>query len=141
MKLLVALFCSLAILSVGAGCTKKAPASPSALASARITGKITYLEKMALPADALIEVQLEDTSRQDAAGEVIGEQTILNPGQVPVSFSIDYDPARIVSGHSYGIRAKILSNGQLLYTNSTAVPVITNGKPAKNVEVIVQPAK
>ena len=127
-----ALLCLTAI-----GCTTRKAASPSDPSMRQVMGKITYLQKVAMPADAVVEVQIED---QDASAVVIGEQTIVNPGQVPVSFSIDYDPSRIDENHTYVVRAKIMSGGELLWQNTTSYPVITKGSPS-SVEVVVQPTK
>lgn len=129
------LLCMIAI-----GCMTRKAASPSDPSMRQVMGKITYLQKIAMPADAVVEVQIEDVSRQDAPAVVIGEQTIVNPGQVPVSFSIDYDPARIDENNTYVVRAKIVSGGELLWQNTTSYPVITKGNPS-SVDVIVQPAK
>ena len=118
---------------------KKQPAATGP-AMKKVTGTVTYLEKIALPPDAMVEVQLLDVSKQDTPGDVVNEQTILNPGQPPIPFSVEYDPTRIVSNHRYAIQAKISFGGELKYTNQSAYNVITNGNPTK-VEVVVQPAK
>ncbi len=106
----------------------------------KVTGSITYLQKIALPPDALVEVQLLDVSKQDASAEVVGEQTIVNPGQVPIRFSVEYDPSRIDASHTYGIQVRILSGGDLQWRSGSAYHVITNGNPVY-VDVVVQPAK
>lgn len=140
MKNVAIAFSFVLIWMTAAGCMSRKAAAPSDPSMRQVMGKITYLQKVAMPADAVVEVQIEDVSRQDAPADVIGEQTIVNPGQVPVSFSIDYDPARIDPNHTYVVSAKILAAGELLYQNTTAYPVITKGNPS-SVEVIVQPAK
>jgi putative lipoprotein len=140
MKRISLLLSALVVFACFTSCTKKAPStSPSGPAMSKITGTITYVQKSALPPDALVEVQLLDVSRQDVAGDVVGEQTIVSPGQVPIRFSVEYDPAKIIPDHTYAIQARILSGGKLLFVNSTKYNVITNGNPTK-VEVIVEPA-
>jgi putative lipoprotein len=122
------------------GCMKKQPAATTGPAMKKVTGTVTYREKIALPPDAMVEVRLLDVSKQDAPGDVVNEQTILNPGQPPIPFAVEYDPARIVSDHRYAIQARISVGGELKYTNQSAYNVITNGNPTK-VEVVVEPAK
>lgn len=105
---------------------------------ARVTGIITYPLRIALPEDAVVTVQVEDTSLADAPVKVIGEQIISTPGQVPVSYDVCYDPVKIDQRFSYSMRVRITdSQGKLLWINDTHTPVITNGNPGENVEVRV----
>ena len=66
---------------------------PTSEPPAVVTGTVTYRERIALSPQAVVEVKLEDVSRADAAAVTIGEQTITNPGQVPIDFEIEYDPS------------------------------------------------
>jgi putative lipoprotein len=113
--------------------------SPASEAS--VTGSVTYLEKIALPQDAVITVQIEDVSKADAPAEVIGKQVIqANGAQVPFAFDVRYDPGQIQDTHSYSLRVRIEDgSGNLLFTNDTSVPVITRGNPTQDIEVIVVP--
>lgn len=104
----------------------------------RVTGTVTYRQRIALPPDAVVEVKLVDVSAQDVAAKTIGEQTIRSPGQVPVPFEIGYDAALIQARHRYAIQARILVEGKLSFTNTLAYPVITMGSPSR-VDVVVQP--
>jgi uncharacterized lipoprotein YbaY len=135
-------FLLVAILVSGfvSGCSTKKTAVGSGPSMKKVTGTVTYLPKIALPPDAMVEVQLLDVSKQDVPGDVINEQTILNPGQPPIPFSVEYDTARIVSNHTYAIQARISFGGQLRYINQTPFKVITNGNPTK-AEVVVEAAK
>lgn len=89
-----------------------------------ITGSASYRERMALPPDAVLEVQLEDVSRADAPAVEIGGTTVQPVGQVPIRFEIPYDPARLQSGHRYQVRASIKAGGSLLFVTDTAYPVL-----------------
>ncbi|HJM75991.1 MAG TPA: YbaY family lipoprotein [Dehalococcoidia bacterium] len=62
------------------------PATPTAPAEAAssVTGTVTYLEKIALTPDAVVEVKLVDVSRADAPSVTIGEQVIKSSGQMPI---------------------------------------------------------
>ncbi len=102
-----------------------------------VTGTVTYRQRIALPDNAIVQVQLLDVSRQDVAATVLGEQTITPNGrQVPFEFEIPYDPAQIQASHSYAIQAQITVNGQLRFLNTSSDPVITNGNPNR-VDVLV----
>ncbi len=95
-----------------------------------VRGTVAYRERMALPADAVVQVQLSDVSRQDAPAPVIAETTFTAAGrQVPFPFELHYSPDRIEANHSYAVRATIRSEGQLLFTTDVVHHVITRGNP------------
>jgi putative lipoprotein len=102
---------------------------------------VAYRQRIALPPDAVVQVQLQDTSRADAPAVVLGEQVIEPMGrQVPIPFSIVYDPAAINPRGRYTVRARIESAaGDLIWTSTQAYPVITGGNPTSDIEVVVQP--
>ncbi|MGH7629040.1 MAG: YbaY family lipoprotein [Gemmatimonadales bacterium] len=115
-----------ALLAGVIGCAR----NPESSAEGTVTGTVAYRERMALPADAVVLVQLSDVSRQDVAARVLAETTIEHAGrQVPLPFELRYDPGAIEPRHSYAVRATIRSAGRLLYTTDTHAPVITRGNP------------
>ena len=64
-----------------------------------VTGTVTYLQRMALPPSAVIEVKFQDVFRADAPATVIAEQKITAEGkQVPIPFELRYEPTRIDLG-------------------------------------------
>lgn len=96
--------------------------SPAGAAS--VTGKVAYLERMALPPDATLEVRVEDVSLADAPAKTLGVTTIPNPGQVPIPFSVTYDPAEVRPGHRYTVRATIRVGEALWFTTTQHFPVL-----------------
>lgn len=102
------------------------PAQPAPVASAAVTGTATYRERIALPADAELIVQLVDVSLADAPSTVIAEQRIA-PVRVPAAFTLTYDPAQIDQRHSYAVSAKVERAGTLLFVTDTRHPVLTQG--------------
>ncbi len=108
---------------------------------ARVTGTVTYLQRIALPPGAVVEVKLLDVSRAGAPAVTIAEQSIRPAGrQVPFAFELRYDPQRVEARGRYAIRVRILEGAGLLFTNTEAYPVITGGHP-NVVEVIVKPVR
>lgn len=96
--------------------------------SARITGTVTYRERIALPPSAVVKVQLVDVSRADAPAVVLGEQVIRSDGrQVPFVFEIAYDPKRIEARFTYAVQARIEVDGQLRFINDQRYAVLTRG--------------
>jgi putative lipoprotein len=97
-----------------------------------ITGTVTYRERMALPADAAIDVKLQDVSLQDAPAKTIGESVFAPAGQqVPIPFQVSYNSADINPAHTYQVRANISVNGKMMFSSTTAYPVMTKGAPSQ----------
>ena len=98
----------------------------------RVTGTISYLQRMALPPSSLITVQLVDVSRADSPAIVIGEQFFEAGGQqVPFVFEILYDPAAIKANHSYVLKARIEIHGKLRFINDQHYAVVTRDAPSQ----------
>jgi putative lipoprotein len=103
-----------------------------------VTGSVTYLQRMALPPDAIIEVQLLDLSTADGPSKVIAEEKItLGDRQVPVPFELKFDPSAIDPKHSYSVSAKIMVDGELRFISDQSNAVLTLGNPMK-VEITVE---
>jgi putative lipoprotein len=119
----------LGLVGVLAGCSPAGvvPAAGGS-ASARVTGTVTYRERIALPATAVVKVRVVDVSRADAPAVSLGEQSIETAGrQAPFEFSVAYDPARIDERMSYAVQARIEADGKLLFISDQHYPVITRG--------------
>lgn len=105
---------------------------------AQVTGSVTYLQRIALPANAIVSVQLVNVSRQDAPAVVLAEQSGPTNGQnPPYPFTLQYDPLQIVANNTYAVQARITIDGQLRFISTQAYPVITQGRPTTNIEVVV----
>jgi putative lipoprotein len=107
--------------------------------AASVSGTIVYRERIALPPEAVVKVQVQDVSLQDVAAKVMGEQIIANPGQVPIPYEVAYDPNQIQENHTYAVAARIEDgSGKLLFINTQSYPVITRGAPTKDVQILVE---
>ncbi|HKX56622.1 MAG TPA: YbaY family lipoprotein, partial [Xanthomonadales bacterium] len=92
----------------------------------RITGTVSYRERILLRPGSRLEIVLEDVSRADAPAVQIARMERTDPGQVPLPFELEYQPGAIDSLKSYAIRARILApDGSLLFINDAQFPVIT----------------
>jgi len=63
----------------------------------------------------------------------------LDGRQLPVPYELSYDLNDIDERFTHTVFAKIEASGSLIYISDTAYPVITNGAPTENVEVVVVP--
>jgi len=103
----------------------------------QVNGTATYLQRIALPPNAVFEAHVEDVSRADALAELIGSVRISGPGNPPIRFAIDIDPQRIDERHRYSVRATITVDGRLLFTTDQMYPVLTQGN-GRDVELLLR---
>ena len=102
--------------------------------SATLTGTVTYRERIALPPDSRVIVSIEDVSLADAPSVTIAQNQIATAGQqVPISFALSYDRARIQPGRRYAVSARILDRqGKLAWITDTFNPL---PPPGLNIEL------
>lgn len=89
-----------------------------------LPGTATYRERIALPADAVFEAELQDVSRADAPATVLGRARLDPAGQPPFRFEIAYDDAAVQAGGRYSVRATVKQQDRLLFTTDKLYPVL-----------------
>jgi putative lipoprotein len=108
-------------------------------AAGRVTGTVSYRERIALPADAALHVVLWDTSDPDDARLVANQTVPIGGRQVPIPFQLTYATADVDASHPYAVQANIVAGGELRFQSAAGTPVLTQGNPAV-IDVIVEPA-
>jgi putative lipoprotein len=112
---------------------------------AAVTGTVYYLQRMALPGDAMVEVTIRNAQLADAPPEMtlLAQTAFTTDGaQVPLPYTVVYSPDDVQEGALYSIGARITDGaGKLLFVSTTVVPVITKGNPTENVEILVSPVQ
>ena len=110
----------------------------NAVPSSVVSGTVAYRERIAMPENAVLTMQLQDisvpdgTQGSDVRATVIAEQKFTFAGhQVPLPFELHYDAAKIDPKHTYALSARITVADQLMFMNTTAYRVITQGNPMK----------
>jgi putative lipoprotein len=104
-----------------------------------VTGTLTYRERIALPPDAVVLVQLRDVSLMDVAAKLISEQVIKPEHSVPISFSLPYSADDIDERMTYSVFASIRSGDRLLFITDRSYQVLTRGKSDHIELTLVQP--
>ncbi|MDX8454458.1 YbaY family lipoprotein [Mesorhizobium sp. VK9D] len=95
-----------------------------------IAGEVTYRERVALPPDAVLSVEIADVSLADAPATVIAKRKIAPAGQVPIKFEIGFDPKAIKPRRTYALQARITVEDRLLFiTDSRHQVDPLDGKP------------
>jgi uncharacterized lipoprotein YbaY/heat shock protein HslJ len=104
-----------------------------------VMGTVGFMQPLEIPSGSTLTVQLQDTSLADAPAKVLGETVITDFSVIPIPFSVGYDPTEIDTRFTYSISARITDGaGNLIFINTTAYNVITNGNPSV-VELMVEP--
>jgi putative lipoprotein len=92
-------------------------ATSSALAAkVTLSGEVTYRERIALPDDATLEIQLVDQSLPTAPPR-LDVRAPIGAGQVPLSFNLGFDDALIIPSHTYALIAAIGVDSGLMFRN------------------------
>ncbi|WP_434677727.1 YbaY family lipoprotein [Pseudomonas sp. R1-18] len=108
---------------------------------ANLDGEVFYLQRSALPPNAVLSVSLQNVSRADAAAVVLARESGPIKGQVPLPFHLQYDPRQVEPGHRYAISARIEADGKVLFTNAAQVPVRLDGTDPQPLRVRLNPAR
>ncbi|HLO40251.1 MAG TPA: YbaY family lipoprotein [Phycisphaerales bacterium] len=99
--------------------------------SGHVKGTVTFRERIMLPPECTVIIQLIDASTPDAKPQIIGEQRFLTAGKAPpYTFNVLYDPAKINPQATYKVRAEISLRGTQRFTTPSPLPVITQGAPS-----------
>ena len=102
-----------------------------------VSGSIAYRQRIALPPDAIVVVQVVDTSRADAPRLLAEKRYGLEGAQVPVPFVLTVDRDLVAPGARIVVRASIERGKKLLFTTDRIYPVLTNDQPARADLVLV----
>ena len=95
-----------------------------------VYGTIAWPSVVTPPPHSVLEIELLDVSWQDAPAEYIIGQVILDPGEGPVDFYLEIDPADIRPENTYAVQATLSDpRGNLMYINDVAYDVLTQGQP------------
>ena len=92
----------------------------SVAAERAVKGEVVYRERIALPPNAVLSVQLADVSLADAPAAIIGEQKVSPAGQVPISFEIKFDSSAIRPRMTYALQARITVDSKLMFISDTS---------------------
>ncbi|MCT8861801.1 YbaY family lipoprotein [Shewanella xiamenensis] len=98
-------------------------ATPNAVVE--IKGEAMYRERIALPAEAKLIVQLLDVSKMDVPAVVMAERESQG-AKTPTPFSFTIGRDQFEAGHTYTIGARIMLGDKLLFINTQAYHVDLN---------------
>ncbi|MCL1147032.1 YbaY family lipoprotein [Shewanella sp. 10N.261.52.F9] len=100
-----------------------------------IQGEVWYKERIMLPENAVITVQVQDVSLADAPAEVIAEFE-RNDVSTPTPFQFLINRDQFEDGHTYSIGARISLDDKLMFINTQSYRIdLDSSKP---MSVLVQ---
>jgi len=95
-----------------------------------VNGTATYLQRIAMPPDAVLTVRVEDVSRADAPATLLAQtREPFGARQVPIPFSLQVPATAIDPRMRYAVRATITVGGELRFTTTRHHAVLTRGAP------------
>ncbi len=109
---------------------------PSNSGNKYVAGTITPSPSESFPKDTQVIARLVDR----ANGDVLAEERIDLPKRgFPVAFQLRYDKDQIKERRTYDVEARVRVKGKLKWITKQRHPVITQGNPVCNLNVIVEP--
>lgn len=99
------------------------PAPPATSSFIDVAGSVTYLSRIALPPDAVLDLRIHAGRRT-----LVEQRYDLNGAQVPIPFSATVDRDLIGKKQQLAISARITGGGRLLFVSHKAIPTPLNGQ-------------
>ena len=98
-----------------------------------VSGNASYLQRIAMPPEAVLTVQVQDVSRADARATVLAEsREAFGRRQVPLAYSVKVARSAIDPRMRYSVRATISVAGQTQFATTRQYPVLTHGAPSQH---------
>lgn len=104
-----------------------------------LTGRIETGKELALPADAVVVVRVVSVTGGGQPPQVLGSQTLQNPGSTPVAFRIEYRAEDEVLRRGLNIEGRISYGGKVRFYNVDQY-VVTLATASSEHDVLLNPA-
>ena len=112
---------------------------PSAIPTT-ISGTVITLDRGALPDNSIVIVTLWNATTGDST-PVARIRFRAKGQQIPIPYALTYDGSEIDPGQEYVLAGEIDSAGRGIYRTNSSIPVITQGNPADDVEIVLEPIR
>lgn len=104
-----------------------------------IHGRVSPRSPVTLPEGAVLEVQVADVTRADAAPVVVARRSYAKLGPAPWRFSLRADSlAALDPAHDYAVQARVLVDGKPRLVSKRRT-LVDPAKLADTLEVVVEP--
>ena len=102
-----------------------------------VSGTLFYLERIALPPDALVQVDLRDVSRADAPAKILVMQAISGQVGPPFAFKLSAPTAEIDPQAKLALFATIRADQRVMFVTDRLVPVPPEGAAGMQVRMVI----
>jgi putative lipoprotein len=106
-----------------------------------LEGTVTYLQRIALTPEAVVQIELRDAAIPEGEGPPIAKQVIQHPGQVPITFALSYLPESLRPGRRYVLSARISDRGQLQFVTEQPIAALPRPATPAALEIMVVPVQ
>ncbi|HEY1765949.1 MAG TPA: YbaY family lipoprotein [Opitutaceae bacterium] len=103
-----------------------------------VTGQVALSDRAALPPGSVVTVRVVDASVNGAPPDVLGTQTLNNPGSTPVDFRVVYRAEDDVLRRGLNIEARVSVDGKMRYFNMNHY-ALNLGNAAEPHQITVNP--
>ncbi len=100
----------------------------------KLSGKITCPTKSVIPDGSIATIRVLDCGRMDAPAITLGQQTIKNPKEFPIQYSVDFLDSFLSSDHfhgSYTVSCSIKCDDKLVFTDNTNFTIVSDKETRK----------
>ena len=98
-----------------------------------LSGNASYLQRIAMPPEAVLTVQVQDVTRPGTHGAVLSEsREVFGQRQVPLAYSVMVARSAINPRKRYAVRATISIAGETQFATTRPYPVLTHGAPSQH---------
>lgn len=101
----------------------------------KVAGEVSYRERIALPPNAVLTVELADLSLADQPAAIVAKQVVDPAGQVPIAFELVFDPAVVRPETNYALQARITVDDALWFATGERVSVDPLAQEADQIEL------
>jgi len=105
-----------------------------------VTGRVALRERVFLPQNGTVDVQLLDVT-QPGRAELIGQQQIRGPAQSPWAFALRLDAQRVQPQGRYVVQCRVYLDRTVAWSTAAPVAVLTRGNPAQDITLTVEPVR
>jgi putative lipoprotein len=110
----------------------------AALAETRtVDVTVTYRERIALPPDAELELEIADISRADAPSVTL-VYSRMSIQRVPMTVTLGTEEDQLDERFTYSVRGRIYSGDTVIFRSDTVTPVFTRDAPDEVTLVLIQ---
>lgn len=114
-----------ALLTLGAACGHL-DMTPPASAERVLNCAVTNNTQAELPPDTEVTVRVMDVSAANGRGEVLAEETVVNPPRMPVMVRVEFQAEDAVLRRGVNVEARVAVGGKLRYMTTSAHPITTS---------------